>query len=254
MRRKFKLAFYILSIFFVSMILQPEEIFSDPGYLVLEDFQKYNHKPFPDWNFRGNYNNAASVYSIVEEDGRKFLKGSTVNARHMVQLGKLVNENNLIGKNRVNWDIFSYPYISWEWRVRILPTGGNESNAVTNDSAASIYVVFQKARVPFASWQYQPANWIKYIWSSTLPVGTVITRKISRFGMSLYEGKYIVVASGDNNLGKWTTFKRNVLEDYENNFGKKPDFNPIVIGILTDSNTTDSDAEADYDNIMASSY
>jgi len=251
--RKFILATSIV-LFIIISGFHSSQIFSDSQFLVIEDFQKYNGKPFPDWNFREDYNQASSVYSIVEEDGRKFLKGSTVNARYMVQLGKQVNENNLIGRNKVSWDILSYPYISWDWRVRILPTGGDETDTETNDSAASIYVVFQRSRVPFAGWQYQPANWIKYVWSSTLPVGTVISRKISRFGIALYEGKYIVVASGKNNIGKWITFKRNVLADYEKHFGAKPDFNPIVIGILTDSNTTNSEAEADYDNIRAFSY
>jgi len=254
MRRKFIFVIVILFSAICSNIFQPEILSSGPAFIVLEDFQKYGGNPFSDWSFRESYGKAASVYSIVEEKGKKFLRGSTVNSNKSVQLGKQVNENNLIGKNKISWDIYSYPCISWDWRVRVIPKGGNETLTKTNDSAASIYVVFQKVRVPFAGWQYQPANWIKYIWSSTLPVGTVISRKFSRFGLSLYEGKYIVVASGKKDLGKWITFKRNVLADYQTYFGAKPAFNPIVIGILTDSNATESQAEADYDNIRAYQY
>jgi hypothetical protein len=237
-----------------AVIFNPVQTVSEPVELTLEDFQKYDQNPFADWKYRKEYKKAAAVYSIVEENGRKYLKGATTPAHSMIQIGKQVNHNNLLSKNKIDWDIFTYPNLSWDWRITTLPAGGNEKHDDTNDSAASIYVVFQKMRVPFASWEYQPANWIKYVWSTTLPVGTVITRKFSRFGMSLYEGKYIVVASGKKDLGKWLTVKRNVLEDYKKHFGGNPSFNPIVIGILTDSNSTDSSAEADYDNIKASNH
>ena len=235
-----------------AAIFNPEQLLSGSAELILEDFQKYNQNPFAEWKYRKEYNKAAAVYSIIEENGKKYLKGTTTPGHSMVQIGKQVNHNNLLSKNKIDWDIFTYPNLSWDLRVTTLPEGANEKHDDTNDSAASIYVVFQKMRVPFASWEYQPANWIKYVWSSTLPVGTIITRKFSRFGMSLYEGKYIVVASGKKDLGKWLTVKRNVLEDYKKHFGGKPSFNPIVIGILTDSNSTNSSAEADYDDIKAS--
>lgn len=231
-------------------ILDPEQALSGTDSLVLEDFQKYGAKPFPDWTFVDPYYEADAVYSIIEENGAKFLRGSTVKKNHMVQIGKQINQNNIVGKNKINWDINKFPYISWDWRVRILPSGGNESIDKVNDSAASLYVIFQRARIPLAGWQKQPANWIKYVWSSTLPVGTVVRKKYTRFGMTLYEGRYVVVASGSKDLGKWITFKRNVLADYIAYFGGNPAFNPIEIGILTDSNTTGSIAEADYDNII----
>jgi hypothetical protein len=228
----------------VSLIFQPETAESGPDFVMLEDFQKYSGNPFSEWSSRENIQYAYPVYKIMEENGNKFLRASTVNANNSVQLGK----------PNIWWDLYSYPYLSWDWRVRIIPAGGNEYPGNKNDSAAAIYVVFQTGNVPFAGWQYQPANWIKYVWSSTLPVGTVITRKIAKMGMNLYEGKYIVVASGKKDLGKWITFKRNVIADYERTFGKKPVYKKVFIGILTDSNKTKSRAEADYDNIRALPY
>ncbi|HNX23269.1 MAG TPA: DUF3047 domain-containing protein [Spirochaetota bacterium] len=244
MRRKPALIIIFLFTIISSWIFRPETLLSGPDFIMLEDFQKYSGNPFSEWSSREDIKKAYPVYKIIEENGNKFLRASTVNANNSVQLGK----------SNIRWDLYSYPYISWDWRVRIIPKGGNEYPGNPNDSAAAIYVVFQTGRVPFAGWQYQPANWIKYVWSSTLPVGTVVSRKISKFGVNLYEGKYIVVASGKKDLGKWITFKRNVIADYEKNFGKKPAYKALVIGILTDSNSTKSQAEADYDNIKASSY
>lgn len=252
MKRKSLLPTMIFCLIILQIYL-PGLIVSKPEIIVLEDFQKYGKTPFPDWTYVDPSYEAEAIYSIVEENGAKFLRGSTADKSYFVQIGKQVNQNNHAEKNNAKWDINSFPYISWDWRVRILPAGGNESNDDYNDSAASIYVIFQRTRIPFAGWQKQPANWIKYVWSSTLPVGTVVRKKITRFGICLYDGRYVVVASGGKNLGKWITFKRNVLADYRSYFGENPAFNPIEIGILTDSNTTHTKAEADYDNIMISS-
>ena len=101
-------------------------------------------------------------------------------------------------------------------------------------------------------WQNQPVNWIKYVWSSTLPVGTVVNTNRTSMGVTLFEGRYVVVASGPGELKKWVTFKRNIAEDYRELFGSAPRFSPSMIAILTDSNDTKSVAAADYDNIRAS--
>ncbi len=232
-------------------------IFSGPltgsDYIMLENFDSYRSTPFSQWKFRGKYSHAQAVYSIRKEGYRKFLHAGTGARSKSVWLGKLVNENNIIGKNKTSWDIKKYPMLSWDWRVQSIPEKGNERIRKKNDSAAGIYVIFQIKQVPFVGWQNQPAHWIKYVWSTTLPVGTVVERKSSKLGVSIFEGRYVVVASGKKGFNRWRTFRRNVLKDYIRFFGKTPKFNPIAIGILTDSNSTDSVSSADYDNIKAGS-
>jgi len=218
-----------------------KDLFSQSDYIIIENFQKYSGNPFSEWTTRDEIKKATPVYKIMEENGKKFLRASTVNTNNSVQ----------IGKGNIKWDIKTYPCLNWEWRARILPDGGNESNSKTNDSAAGLYVVYQTKSIPLVGWQYQPANWIKYVWSTTLPVGTVIPRKISKMGFDL-EGRYVVVASGKKDLGKWISFKRNVVDDYQKFFGTKPPYKSIMIGILTDSDNTNSKAEADYGVIKAS--
>ena len=222
-------------------LTQSNDLFSQSDYIIIEDFQKYKGNPFSEWTSREDIKQAAPVYKIVEEGGKKFLRASTVNVNNSIQ----------IGKGNLKWDIKTHPYLSWEWRARILPEGGNENISEKNDSAAGLYVVYQTKSIPFVGWQYQPANWIKYVWSSTLPVGTVRARKISKAGFNL-EGRYVVVASGKQDLGKWITFKRNVVDDYQKYFGSKPPYKSMMLGILTDSNDTKSTAEADYGVIKAS--
>jgi len=225
--------------------------FSSSDTIIIEDFRKYSSNPLSEWDTRKNAEAAPLIYSVKEEGGRKFLRASTEKSRKSTQIGRPVNHRSS-GKTFVAWDIKQYPYLSWDWRVHTLPQGGNEKIDGRNDSAAGLYVIFRRANIPFAGWNNQPVNWIKYAWSCTLPVGTVINTSRTRMGVTLFEGRYVVVASGPGELKKWITIKRNIDEDYRKFFGSAPRFNPSMVAILTDSNDTKSIAAADYDNIIAS--
>lgn len=124
-----------------------------------------------------------------------------------------------------------YKKLRWRWRVHSLPTGSDEREGDTNDSAAAVRLVFGTSVFSGKS--------LKYIWSETLPVGTIIKSR----------GQYaVVLRSGKEDLGKWVWEEVNAYEDYRNLFGGDP--RPVdVLGLLTDSNNTDSFVKADYDDI-----
>ena len=228
-----------------------KSVYPDQDTVVIEDFNKSGAEFFSQWENRDSSDNPSSEYYIDSEGDKKFLRATTQNNYNLsIQIGKLVNA----GKSSPAWYIYNYPVMSWEWRAHILPDSGNELKRDKNDSGAGLYVLFQRKKIPFAGWKYQPVNWIKYVWSTTLPVGTVIPRKKEKAGVILYEGRCIVVASGKNDLGKWLLFRRNVLADYIRYFGQKPLYNPIMVAILTDSNSTKSRAVADYANIKIHSH
>mgnify|MGYP000889810140 FL=1 len=218
-------------------------LYSEPESIVIEDFNKSGDLFFKEWRNMDSTHKPWDEYYLLSENGKKFLRASTErNPELSIQIGKVVNNQ---------WNIFSYPVITWEWRVHRLPVNGNESRSSRRDSAAGIYVLFQRKKIPLVGWQHQPMNWIKYVWSTTLPVGTVIPRKKVQSGVTLYDARYIVVASGEKELGKWISFKRNVISDYKTYFGKAPSANPVMVAILTDSDKTKSRAVADYANIVA---
>lgn len=60
--------------------------------------------------------------------------------------------------------------------------------------------------------------------------------------------RMLVVDSGANRLGKWRSFRRNVLEDYRRAFGEEPD-DIVAVGVLTDSDNTQRTAHALYGDI-----
>lgn len=206
--------------------------------IVVDDFQGYTSGIFSKWMIRDATRKAAeSVYRLVAEEGNIYLAADTRGSS--IQIAK-----------KVNWRLGSHPFISWKWRARRLPSNANEAYGNSNDSAASIYVIFQRARVPFMPWDRQPINVIKYVWSTTLPAGRVVNKKKEKLGVVIYEGRFLVLQTGSSKLGRWVIEKRNVLDDYRRLFGANPPGNPLIIAILSDSNETRSSAAADYDDIL----
>ena len=112
-----------------------------------------------------------------------------------------------------------------------LPEGADARNVESDDQAAGVYVVFPR----FPS--FINSQFIGYIWETSVPEGTILR---SRKNPMVH---YIVVRSGVDDLGKWITERRNVLEDYRRVFGTEA---PKVGGIalMIDTDDTLSDAES----------
>ncbi len=187
----------------------------------IENFNAYEVGKFP-INFKTfpfQRADALQVYSVQSEDHHKFLS-SFDDQDISVQIFR-----------RFEWDLPRWPYFSWRWRAKILPQGAAENNPATNDSGCGVYVVFEGYH----------GDILKYVWSSTLPVGTVYEKKPGKF--------YIVVLdSASTHLGNWRTIAVNVIEDYKKIFKKEPSQNPKGFGILTDANATHTAASCDYDD------
>ncbi len=167
-----------------------------------------------------NGNDAAKIYSVKNEGEHIFLHAD---ARAIaVQIG-----------TEHSWPLKDLPVLQWQWRVVLFPDGTNEREKNRNDSVLAVYVVFGHLP-PFL-------NTIKYIWSDTLPVGTIFTSPTSS------NTKIIVIRSGRAQINTWVTEKRDVFSDYKQLFGEK-EKNPVTTGIviLTDSDNTGTHAIGDY--------
>lgn len=211
--------------------------FGDDGVVYLEDFEHYETGSIPDeWYNRDGDNIPATYdepvrseykYKVKQENGNKFLRYEGTEAKHL--------NFPLIDKEAIN--IYETPILKWDWRIFDIPEGGDEDSSYQNDVAASVYVVFDTSRILF---QKVPVT-IRYTWSSKYPVGSVFSKLRGR-------QRIMVVGTGENKLGEWQTFERNLVEDYENIFGKTPPRTPIAILILSDGDETHSHIKADYDN------
>jgi hypothetical protein len=186
----------------------------------LETFEQYQPQSFPEqWKVRGDEGVARIVYYVVAEDGNQFLHART--DKHDVQ----------IGLTRT-FQPKAFPFLRWRWRVTQLPSGADERSVETNDSAAAVYVIFDSTIIPRV---------IKYVWSSTLPVGTRINSPV------YWRAKVVVRQSGPSRPDEWRQETVNCYQDYKDLFGAEPG-EVQGIAVLTDANTTKSVAEADYDD------
>jgi len=138
-------------------------------------------------------------------------------------------------------DLKRTPYLEWEWKVTVLPTGGNVASPEADDQAAQLLVVFHKTF-------FERRKVITYIWDPTAPKGTIAAGA----GPIYLNVKAIVVESGYRQLDKWLIQKRNVLEDFRAVFGVTPE-RVVAIRLQINSQHTKSDAEAFWKTIRFTS-
>jgi hypothetical protein len=158
--------------------------------------------------------------TIVEDEGR-----------HALHL-KSVNDSSTLNreiKGKVH--LKDTPMLEWEWKLIVLPKGGNACKKATDDEAGQIFVVWPRFPEPVRS------RIIGYVWDTTQPVGTIC--KSEKTGTVTY----VVVRSGSSDLNKWVTETRNVVEDFKRIYGEPPE-DPAVLSVSIDSNDTNTTAEA----------
>lgn len=211
--------------------------FDTRRHVVIEDFEAYTSEDLPTgWMTNRGRGNLVPVspdmmndqerYVIKEENGNTFVRAMMNDEAH-----RLV----LLNGRHFDWDVNEYPNIRWDWRANKLPEGAREDQRSKNDTGAAFYVTFGR------DWLGRPKS-IKYSYSSTLPAGTTDSQGALRI---------IVVASEpEDGTGEWMTMERNVVEDYRRLFGSDPPNRPIGIILWSDSDTMNTTAEADFDNII----
>jgi DUF3047 family protein len=166
-------------------------------------------------------------YRIVELDGRRVLRAkSQASASGLVKLVKV--------------DLTRTPILHWSWRVDNVLKGVNERSRQGDDYPARIYPI-----VSGGAFFWKTRSLI-YVWSSYQPAGTV--------WHSAYTGNAVMVAvqSGEAQIGRWLSYKRDVRADLKDYFGE--DIETIdALAIMTDTDNSGQSAVAYYGDIYFSS-
>jgi len=188
--------------------------------IVVDNFNAEIANSFPS-SWKAASKKGRTLYKILEENSNRYLN---IN----------VTDDSINIAKEIEWDLKQQPLLQWRWRIHKEPLGADPRNESTFDCAAAVYVLIKNGFSPLP-------KYIKYIWCDNLEPGT-------RF--FLKKNKAIVVMRGKNDdLGEWYEEKRDVYEDYKYFYGdKKPKIKGI--SILSDSNNTHSESEADYDDII----
>ncbi len=197
------------------------------GSLVVERFSPEDAGKLPHgWKSRNKKmtKKAELIYHVEVEGNNAYLRAHS--RADAIQIGK-----------KVNVDLKKYPILTWKWKVDKLCDGADERYKNTGDSPAAIYVVFP-------TWKKWNPKAIKYVWSaSALPIGF---RTKSPYASNT---KIVVLRNKNSPLHKWIKEKVDVLKDYQHFFGKKLK-HVKLIGIMTDSDNTKTEAIASYDDIV----
>lgn len=201
--------------------------------VVVDDFEDYDVGTVPDtwWYVAPSGERIAApealekkeVFRVQQGEGNNFLRVKTVGESIRFSRTK---------EGALSWNVRRHPILRWRWRAHHLPVGASERGE--NDTGGALYVTFD------TDWLGRPKS-IKYTYSSSLPVGTVVD-----FGQL-----YVIVADtkSESEMGKWQTVQRNLLKDYARIFGGRPPPHPLSITIWSDSDTTEDWAQVDFDDI-----
>lgn len=203
-----------------------EALLRDRPYVVLEDFSLATAGALPTgWRWFRNDDDKPKPYRVVASGDRHYLRAED-------------RGSSVILMKWAHWDPTAFPLLTWCWRADALPPGGDERRDATNDSAAGVYVIFSKSLL------LVPRQ-VKYVWSTTLPVGTIDRRP--KWARPYFQ----VVESGPERLGRWLPASVDLLATYAATYGGLPKDRTEGIGILSDANNTGSLAAAAYGEIRA---
>ena len=205
--------------------------------ILIDDFEAYRPGELPvKWHAQFNGELVPLTRDFVNE--REWFEVRAERGNHFVRAhaqGEAAHVAMANGKD-FNWNTRTHPVLAWDWRAVDLPAGAREDVERLNDSGGGIYVIFAIEGVLL-----KRPRVIKYVYSTSLPVGTVVT-----YGKL----KVVVVASGADGIGRWQHVERNVMEDHQRLFGEPPPVKPLVVRLWADSDNTDSRATVDFDNVV----
>lgn len=167
-----------------------------------------------------------------------------------VRAVKLHSKGNLTFLEKsVDIDIKEYPFVTWKWKVDIIPDDIDERTKEGDDHSIRIFFVFQPDESRQSIW-YRLKRWIyldrihghamggrftEYVWSSHLEKGDIISDPAKP------SQKFMVIEGGSKKLGKWLSYERNLYEDFKTLYGEEPR-RLVFIGMLNDMDQSGKEA------------
>ena len=207
--------------------------------IVVENFSKLNEQQFRKrWHsYSFNPFTARTDYQLVSQQGQQVLRAASNKAA-----------SGLIRKLSINLE--QHPVLNWRWQTFSLPNSGDDYSKTGDDHSLRLYVIFDSPETGLLSWVKNntgltKTHAINYIWANQAASNTLLSNPYTNRSMM------IAASSGASQLGQWQTIARNITDDYQRAFGRKP---PLVtaIAIMTDSDNTQSKLISFYGDIYFS--
>ena len=138
----------------------------------------------------------------------------------------------------ISVDLTRTPILNWSWRAQQLVRPDDEKEKAGDDFTARIYVVRK------GGWWFWNTRVINYVWSFQHARGDAWDSPVAG-----ERARMLAVRDRDDNTQTWYHEKRNIVEDFRNQFGIDVD-SIDAIAIMTDSDNTGQSAAADYGDIF----
>ena len=209
------LIYYLVSMRKPPIMERPREVVKSFSFQEAKDLEEWDEK---------RLSRHSTKYEIGEDQGAKYVRA--------------VGENSasaLYYKEKLSFS--KDPFLSWKWKAVKFPDIKKKENLKGKsefDFVAQVYVIFY-ARFILNS------EAILYVWAQDMPKGTT--------GHSPYTEKVKILVLESGEPGVWKSEERNIKEDYLNLFGKELDKDVMAISFMTDADSTNSTAEALFDDI-----
>jgi hypothetical protein len=168
-----------------------------------------------------------------------------------------VSENATSGlRCDVDIDLAGQPWLQWDWRVDALNAEATATDDDADDSPARLVLGFAGDmgrlslrdrlfgdQVELFTGNVLPFATLCYTWDGQAAPETVLPyARSSRI-------RYLVVEHGNANTGRWLSYRRNLVEDFQRVFGEAPG-RLLGVGVLTDSDDLKGRAEAWYGDLV----
>ncbi len=190
------ICFFILvfSIYFgIAGTTFAEHELSEVRPIVLTDYLEFPHA----WKSRTDHPAMEDLYTVRHDEYGPYLNA------------KIGSRPQRIFK-KISWDPFTYPIISWKWRIHTMPTDSEKTVAVYVSLGTDIIGI---------------PKIVKYLWSNTHPEGTELNE-------GFFRPHEVVVQSKTPSIGEWVTEYVDASEDYERFFSMNPDDETYGVGFL----------------------
>lgn len=215
------LARAVLAVTFIyPFLFTAESVAQDSTYVLLGGFEEGWQESWVERKISAE----PTRYEVVEADKDSILQIESETSALM--LWRMMN----VGK-------FDRGTLSWEWKLDSVLSGDiPERSKMGDDYAARVFVVFEPHAV---SWKTRA---LCYVWAAKEPIGASYDNPYAN------SVRMIVVESGKENKGEWQTVERNIVSDYQEAFGGKPEM-ISAIALMVDTDNSNQEAFTWFDDV-----
>jgi hypothetical protein len=181
-----------------------------------EGFEKGLSKTWKEHVFQGH-----TTYQVVQDGTNHVLRAHSISAASGIG-------------TEVQAKIVPGTTLSWRWKIEKLPPGASDTDLKKFDHTVRLYIAFKSMLVP---------RTVNYIWSADGKTDEKLSHPSSN------RARILILESGPAKAGQWVTEKRDLYQDWKTLFGEEP---PEIqsIGLMTDSDGTQSDVTGYYDDLL----